>query len=256
MKPDNETVIQINSQDDSSTPPQPRQPWLPELQLHKGHLKTIVGNKWLDGDIMRSSGGVVLYDQFKEKLSEQSFQDCRLKPAVEGNKYAYGIPMKPAPENKHHVQFHHINGNHFLVSMRRAYEKEVYILCSTNGKKLDDLVKIELDTVYRRLDGLPIRVIQKESQQQWKGAGNCGLFAIANAYAFCKDLQVKCNDLFYNEKKMRAHLVKCLEKGYFADFPTAGRNRKAQRDKDWIEHKIPQNVINLLTPPSTCPGKD
>ena len=110
-------------------------------------------------------------------------------------------------------------------------------------------MQIELNAVYKRSDNQPLKVIRHESQQQWKGAGNCGLFAIANAYAFCEYRQVDCHQNFYNEKKMRSHLIKCLERGHFTGFPTAGRNRKAKQGHGKVEHRIPPNVMSLLKPP-------
>lgn len=56
----------------------------------------------------------------------------------------------------------------------------------------------------------------KSCQQQDNGV-DCGVFAIANAYALCTGVPV--GDLRYNAKKMREHLVMCLCGREFSPFP-------------------------------------
>ena len=58
--------------------------------------------------------------------------------------------------------------------------------------------------------------------QQQEGANNCGLFSIAAAYHAAMNDNV--DSLVFDEAKMRAHLIKCFEKGKLSRFP---RTKKA-----------------------------
>ncbi len=67
-----------------------------------------------------------------------------------------------------------------------------------------------------------IRLNFMDSQVQ-AGGSDCGLFAIANATAlsFKKDP----GKFFYDQKKMRSHLYRCLEEGKMALFPLKKERR-------------------------------
>ncbi len=68
-------------------------------------------------------------------------------------------------------------------------------------------------------DGLLISVA---ALQQQEGANNCGIFSIAAAYHAAMNDDVGA--LVFDEPKMRAHLIKCFEKGKLSRFP---RTKKA-----------------------------
>ncbi len=68
-------------------------------------------------------------------------------------------------------------------------------------------------------DGLLISVA---ALQQQEGADNCGIFSIAAAYHAAMNDDVGA--LVFDEPKMRAHLMKCFEKGKLSRFP---RTKKA-----------------------------
>ncbi len=68
--------------------------------------------------------------------------------------------------------------------------------------------ELQIAQVYSPLiqcDGLLISVAALQ------GANNCGLFSIAAAYHAAKNDDVGA--LVFDEPKMRAHLIKCFEKG-------------------------------------------
>ncbi len=59
--------------------------------------------------------------------------------------------------------------------------------------------------------------------QQQKGAVDCGIFSIANAFnaAFGQNLET----VTYNQEKMREHLQKCFEDRCLRRFPQSGTDQ-------------------------------
>ena len=64
--------------------------------------------------------------------------------------------------------------------------------------------------------------------QKQDGGQDCGLFAIAFAFALANGLQPH-NFLSFAQSKMRAHLAQCLKLGYFTDFPITRTNRTKEK---------------------------
>lgn len=66
-----------------------------------------------------------------------------------------------------------------------------------------------------------IEPVQKQSNTTL-----CGLYAIAFAYDLCEGFNPVYRN--YDESKMRAHLVKCLEQKFFEEFPRANHMSNAK----------------------------
>ncbi|XP_064406458.1 uncharacterized protein LOC135351399 [Halichondria panicea] len=102
------------------------------------------------------------------------------------------------------------------------FKGELYLYDSCFNGTLSPSTELQIAQVYSPLiqcNGLLISVV---ALQQQEGANNCGLFSIAAAYHAAMNDNV--DSLVFDEAKMRAHLIKCFEKGKLSRFP---RTKKA-----------------------------
>ena len=102
------------------------------------------------------------------------------------------------------------------------FKGELYLYDRCFNGTLSPSTELQIAQVYSPLiqcNGLLISVV---ALQQQEGANNCGLFSIAAAYHAAMNDNV--DSLVFDEAKMRAHLIKCFEKGKLSRFP---RTKKA-----------------------------
>ncbi len=106
-----------------------------------------------------------------------------------------------------------------LLARRSTEMGSPPMITSCFNGTLSPSTELQIAQVYSPLiqcDGLLISVA---ALQQQEGANNCGIFSIAAA-AMNDDVGA----LVFDEPKMRAHLIKCFEKGKLSRFP---RTKKA-----------------------------
>ena len=84
-------------------------------------------------------------------------------------------------------------------SLARTYDTMNYSSCGDVQLQIAAIMRCEADTI----------TLEVQSTQKQHGPNDCALFAIAYAVDLCCK-----NDptmLWYNQHKMREHLVKCLQ---------------------------------------------
>ena len=79
------------------------------------------------------------------------------------------------------------------------------------------LIELQLSKIYKPHHSKSSIRVEIASVQQQEGVHECGLFAIAFAVAVCFDR--KPESLYFNQKLMRKHLIKCLNNELFELFP-------------------------------------
>ena len=71
-------------------------------------------------------------------------------------------------------------------------------------------------------------VFEHMNVQQQKGSSDCGFFAIANATTLCHGENAVTFE--YNQKAMRAHLLKAIELKVLVPFPAVKTNKTIKRE--------------------------
>ncbi len=95
---------------------------------------------------------------------------------------------------------------------------EIYLFDSCFNGTIEPSVELQIAQLYRPLvDSNSLLLTVVPMQQQEFGSNNCGLFSIAAAYHTAKGNDVK--SISFNEKRMRSHLIKCLELEKLSAFP-------------------------------------
>ena len=72
----------------------------------------------------------------------------------------------------------------------------------------------------------PLLKLRVMSSQGQSGGSDCGLFAIATATSLCHGIPP--STVLWEQKRMRAHLIECLESGKMTPFP--GRDLHQQQE--------------------------
>lgn len=123
------------------------------------------------------------------------------------------------------IQIHHVRNNHWITS------------CSTNGcvqvcdsiyNSLSEDTAVQLSDIYHSLEKtnkLEVNMLQCQHQT---GSTDCGLFAIAWAVEFANGN--KPENVTFDQKKMRAHLIQCIDNGKILRFPQARVSKRKFRD--------------------------
>ena len=93
-------------------------------------------------------------------------------------------------------------------------------------------LSIQLGLMYGENTNHDLEVILIETQKQTNGV-DCGVFAIALLVEFFTKRVLNSTVCFGTKKKMRSHLLNCIESGYLTCFPTVPKRpiRKGNRTK-------------------------
>ena len=133
------------------------------------------------------------------------------------------------------VQVLHTGQLHWItVSNVLCGPGEVQIFDSLPSGDIPIYVKTQIAALlHQKGEDFTITVRQCQTQ---RGGTDCGLFAIANAYAL---VQGKDPTMFqFDQNRMRQHLKICLENGKMDDFPTIGKPKKL-KDEKLKKHVVP-----------------
>lgn len=116
-----------------------------------------------------------------------------------------------------------------------AYLKKIILppKCEINNnemgnKRINEFAKIKDELIEIECS---IESVQKQSDNVM-----CGLFSIAFACDLCLDIDPSLRH--YDETKMREHLLKCLNQGYFEEFPQI-----SDPHKNRVEKSDPQIIL-------------
>ena len=177
--------------------------------------QSILDHKYLCSDIMNTVQNL-LQSQFPDI---NGLQETNLAPVKSNGKWVSnkGFLAQDAPS----VQIHHNGTDHWVVSLQTS-SKEIYFLDSM-GLKVNTSLEYQLSEIYgQNKKNLSVKIPEVQKQE---GCSDCGLFAIAFALEFCLTGFKGGTHIKFEQKYMRDHLIQCLEKGHFSQFPkkTIGR---------------------------------
>ncbi|XP_062510201.1 uncharacterized protein LOC134186289 [Corticium candelabrum] len=196
--------------------------WLPHLQLDRGDELRLLGGQWLY-DTHISAAQRLLRDQF---------------PTIDGlNSPLVGMsPGGFTAATNGAVQIHNNEQHHWLTSTAGVIEScaHVYVYDSLSSGSLGRALRRQLVDMYRLLadkDG-KIDVAIKAVQQQLRGEGNCGPFAVAFATALCHGIDP--STVSFSERSLRKHLHFCFQSGTLTCFPQVSRTTRSTEVKTAI----------------------
>ena len=114
------------------------------------------------------------------------------------------------------IQIHHTGEAHWVTSAKGTRDGDVKVYDSMANGHLSVPMQEQISCVYGDREIEDIKVIICGVQQQ-KGYTDCGLFAIAFALELANSKDPAT--AIFNQKKMRGHLLSCLEFGTMKRFP-------------------------------------
>jgi len=130
---------------------------------------------------------------------------------------------KPFQNGKASLQIIHIDNNHWIVaSTINCKPSNITIYDSINSSVNMETQSILASLLKTQKDQFTIQIAKVNKQSR---THDCGVFAAAycTTVAFGKD---PCG-LVYDQKRLRHHLLKCLDDGKMTNFPTIRERRTA-----------------------------
>ena len=115
------------------------------------------------------------------------------------------------------IQIHYSSHSHWVTSGSLGGTVQLYD--SLAGRQLTSSMEQQLAQIYVNLQQPGGLLVKQVSVQQQIGGADCGVFAIAFAYHAARGDSM--TNLHFEQKLMRIHLIKCLEKREFTPFPKA-----------------------------------
>lgn len=110
--------------------------------------------------------------------------------------------------------------NHWVcIQYGSNLNKEVFVMDSYSMESLDEDLVVQIASIYK-CDGKVLSIRNLSVQQQNKGSVDCGLFAVAYALEACRGSRgIETNFMYFDQPRMRKHMLKCLEKKFLDPFP-------------------------------------
>jgi Ulp1 family protease len=141
------------------------------------------------------------------------FQETTLAPVFSNGKWtsSTGFQAQDPPC----VQIHHNSRDHWVMSIQ-IENGDIYFFDSLR-LKINTSLEFQLCKMYGQNNNRILIKIPEVQKQD--NSIDCGLFAIANAVEFCNNGFKGGTHINYDEKYMRDHLIYCLERGFFSQFP-------------------------------------
>ena len=137
----------------------------------------------------------------------------------------------PVKSDSDALQFHHTNGNHWVLST--TIGGEVTVVDSNWQGHMNSSLTHQLAQIYRAHidsqedDGdVTFLSVHIPRVQQQSGGSDCGLFAIAFAVHILGGNNIE--DIEFNQGKMRSHLNSCFWKKKLLPFPTLNQTGHRQ----------------------------
>lgn len=171
---------------------------VPSLKLDADDLAALEGDSWLTDKHIRAAQKL-LKDRFPKV---DGLQDTCLVAANEG-----------CVMTSEGVQILHVRNNHWICASTFGCPLgTVRLYDSLNQTRISPTLSKQLATLLQpSTDYLTIDIM--ETQQQ-EGVNDCGLFAIAHAYALCEGIWRQ-----WEQDRMRPHLQSCFETNIILPFP-------------------------------------
>ena len=182
-------------------------------QLHKEVLKS--PNQWLDDDIINSAQ----YLLKKQNPSIDGFQSTILS-----------FKFQMEPKRTPFIQILNIHNNHWItISTIGVPPSTVKVYDSNHGKLPHHEQKLVADILQSCQPDIVIHYIDVQKQAN---ASDCGLFSIAFATAlnFGQDPAM----IYFDQEKMRQHVINCFGIGHMSLFPTHGHRNPQQHTTETI----------------------
>lgn len=202
-----------------------KQQWISEFQLYECDRACLLENGWL-------SDGVISAVQclLKEKHPEIG----GLQPPVLGQVVAFEV------QRKKFVQILYLTEHHWVTVSNNDYHAgHVNVYDSLSYTMSDSYIKqIAAILCHSQRE---IKVVYPAVQRQ-RGSSDCGAFALAFATSLCSAENPAT--ITYCQKKLRSHILICLEKRCVTAFPCYSK-RKAPR----IHKELTIDIICLCRLP-------
>ena len=134
------------------------------------------------------------------------------------------------------VQIHHNSRDHWVMSIQ-IENGDIYFLDSL-GLKINTSLEFQLCKIYgQNKNTILIKIPEVQKQDN---SIDCGLFAIKQTGSNFAKMALTETHINYDEKYMRDHLIYCLERGLFSQFPK-NRIDRAPKILKTKDHLIPIN---------------
>ena len=101
--------------------------------------------------------------------------------------------------NNPFVQIHHTE--YHWVTSACLPDSKIILMDSAYANSFSDSLKIQLTQLYQRKNDTPLKIYVAKVQQQKKGSGDCGVFAIASAVEFCFERYIWYRTFMLRHKK-------------------------------------------------------
>jgi len=192
------------------TPP-PKRPWIQNelITLYESEKDIIESGDWLTDTII-DAAQKVLAAQFKAQFGEAGFQCVGL-----GSTFAFEV------ESDKFVQILHNGHNHWLTISSVGTTPGQILVYNSMYPSAGQATKQQIACLMRVSE--PNLTLTFTDVQMQAGGSDCGAFALAFATAICYSHSP--GKFHFDQQRMRAHLIECLEKKQFTMFPI----RKAHR---------------------------
>ncbi|KAE8601055.1 hypothetical protein XENTR_v10013513 [Xenopus tropicalis] len=172
--------------------------WIPELNLTQQHKNDLRGRECLDDRIIDAAQSLL-----KIQFGAEGLQSCLLSQI--------GFNPVKGPS----VQIHYDSvEKHWLTSCFAM--DHVEIANSAKTKHHCTSLRKQIKDCYSALVNDPEGTMEILEVDEQENNYDCGVYAIANAFAFLSGGNPICK---YDCKKMRGHLIRCLERRKFTAFP-------------------------------------
>ncbi|XP_063812453.1 uncharacterized protein LOC135050168 [Pseudophryne corroboree] len=187
--------------------------WLPHLGLSQRDRLTILNDQGISIPIIDAA----------QYILRKQFNVEGLQPAVLGETGSFSSISGPS------IQIHpDKDDKHFYVSCFRNGQVQI---ADSDGWRLTPSGSRQLQDLYQAVvpKDLLTNINILNVEQQRPDSMDCGLYSIANVveFLFTGDFPRRR----FSQRKLRQHLIKCLEDGEFTPFPKRSRRNK-QRNPD------------------------
>ena len=198
------------------TPP-PKRPWIQNelITLYESEKDIIESGDWLTDTII-DAAQKVLAAQFKAQFGDAGFQCVGL-----GSTFAFEV------ESDKFVQILHNGHNHWLTISSVGTTPGQILVYDSMYPSAGQATKQQIACLMRVSE--PNLTLTFADVQMQAGGSDCGAFALAFATAICYGHSP--GKFHFDQQRMRAHLIECLEKKQFTMFPI----RKARRQGSKIK---------------------
>ena len=174
--------------------------WLPSQTLYMNEKDILQSNRWLNDRIVNAAQNL---------LKEAN-------PAVPGlQDVTCGLIMSFTVEAGEFVQILHNGKDHWVMISTIGLNHPEVAVYDSLYPSVPTTIKMQIATLL--LTQQPAILLHNMDVQMQSGTSDCGVFAIAFATALV--LGSNPSELFFDQLKMRQHLLQCLEKRCITMFP-------------------------------------